>query len=381
MFSPFNVEITTTDPAPRNHFEIMIAGQPTDLGMRPTSVASRPAARSAAVPEQRARVRLRRRCGALRQRVRRAVRRGDLLDRRAGDRALVGARSRHRRGRSDDVLRLHRPPLLPERRRAVRQRLRQRHVAVRPDVHRHQQPEPHLHRARHADAELATTIIGACSASDPGRRRPSRSRSPRPAHAREPGFTVVRRCDRRQRHRSAEGRAQGRRHAGRHADDQAAVRVQRAGDARRRHASRRGHRVRPARDAGQRRRSTRHRPPCESEATARARDRRLHRRPLRVRARASTAASARRARLPTDCVVGSVRERRHEQLLRRASARSASARATSAVSTSGGRRHRRLLARLRRRLRRLRLRSRRRRPAPLGLLFAVLVFTWRRRRR
>ena len=32
-FSPFNVEITETDPAPGNHFEIMIAGRPTDLGM------------------------------------------------------------------------------------------------------------------------------------------------------------------------------------------------------------------------------------------------------------------------------------------------------------------------------------------------------------
>jgi hypothetical protein len=32
-FSPYVVEITTTDPAPANHFEIMIAGRPTDLGM------------------------------------------------------------------------------------------------------------------------------------------------------------------------------------------------------------------------------------------------------------------------------------------------------------------------------------------------------------
>lgn len=32
-FSPFNVEIVTDDPSPANHFEIMIAGRPTDLGM------------------------------------------------------------------------------------------------------------------------------------------------------------------------------------------------------------------------------------------------------------------------------------------------------------------------------------------------------------
>ncbi|MDB4952906.1 MAG: Carboxypeptidase regulatory-like protein [Myxococcales bacterium] len=32
-FSPFNVNITTTDPGNANHFEIMIAGSPTDLGM------------------------------------------------------------------------------------------------------------------------------------------------------------------------------------------------------------------------------------------------------------------------------------------------------------------------------------------------------------
>ncbi len=32
IFSPFGVEITTTNPSPSNHFEIMIAGSPTDLG-------------------------------------------------------------------------------------------------------------------------------------------------------------------------------------------------------------------------------------------------------------------------------------------------------------------------------------------------------------
>jgi hypothetical protein len=33
VFSPYVVNIVTTDPAPANHFEIMIAGSPTDLGM------------------------------------------------------------------------------------------------------------------------------------------------------------------------------------------------------------------------------------------------------------------------------------------------------------------------------------------------------------
>jgi MYXO-CTERM domain-containing protein len=33
VFSPFGVEITTTNPSPAPHFEIMIAGRPTDLGM------------------------------------------------------------------------------------------------------------------------------------------------------------------------------------------------------------------------------------------------------------------------------------------------------------------------------------------------------------
>ncbi|MBX3159147.1 MAG: hypothetical protein KF773_24475 [Deltaproteobacteria bacterium] len=33
VFGPFGVEITTTDPAPAAHFEIMIAGRPQDLGM------------------------------------------------------------------------------------------------------------------------------------------------------------------------------------------------------------------------------------------------------------------------------------------------------------------------------------------------------------
>ena len=32
-FSPFGIEITTTNPSPGPHFEIMIAGSPTDLGM------------------------------------------------------------------------------------------------------------------------------------------------------------------------------------------------------------------------------------------------------------------------------------------------------------------------------------------------------------
>ncbi len=33
VFSPFGVEIVTTNPSPAPHFEIMIAGRPTDLGM------------------------------------------------------------------------------------------------------------------------------------------------------------------------------------------------------------------------------------------------------------------------------------------------------------------------------------------------------------
>jgi hypothetical protein len=33
VFAPFSVEITTTNPSPAPHFEIMIAGSPTDLGM------------------------------------------------------------------------------------------------------------------------------------------------------------------------------------------------------------------------------------------------------------------------------------------------------------------------------------------------------------
>ena len=36
-FAPFGVEITTTNPSPGPHFEIMIAGSPTDLGMSPST--------------------------------------------------------------------------------------------------------------------------------------------------------------------------------------------------------------------------------------------------------------------------------------------------------------------------------------------------------
>ncbi|HVK83529.1 MAG TPA: Ig-like domain-containing protein [Kofleriaceae bacterium] len=37
VFTPFGVEITTTNPSPAPHFEIMIAGSPTDLGMSPST--------------------------------------------------------------------------------------------------------------------------------------------------------------------------------------------------------------------------------------------------------------------------------------------------------------------------------------------------------
>lgn len=37
VFGPFGVEITTTNPSPGPHFEIMIAGRPTDLGMSPST--------------------------------------------------------------------------------------------------------------------------------------------------------------------------------------------------------------------------------------------------------------------------------------------------------------------------------------------------------
>ncbi|MGE0548499.1 MAG: Ig-like domain-containing protein [Kofleriaceae bacterium] len=50
VFSPFGVEIVTTNPSPAPHFEIMIAGRPTDIGLNSSTLGVSPFSCSTYIP-------------------------------------------------------------------------------------------------------------------------------------------------------------------------------------------------------------------------------------------------------------------------------------------------------------------------------------------
>ena len=140
-YAPFGVQIVTERPATGGYHMAIVAGRPGDVGMQngvggvsPFTCGYIPNAISFSVRER------------LRWRRRR-----HLLDRRAGDRALVGPRPQVRQQRSDD-LPAERSVAegLPERRRPVR-RVQRTQLPVR-GQHDEQLPDDHVDvRLEHAD--------------------------------------------------------------------------------------------------------------------------------------------------------------------------------------------------------------------------------------